>query len=367
MNIKQLNIDMRTAWHAAGYTGRGIIFALLDTGVVENDSLTGRVLLGTPDGNKDTEGHGKFVAGQLLEWCPDAEILSYRVLPNGKGKAEDIIAALEDVLRRAKADPDHRYIVNMSLSGGYNPRSEIVAQYEAVIDALVAIDVPVVVSAGNDGEEELNKFPSCFESPITISAIDENCKWADFSTWHNEVDFTAYGVNVKGLSLREGIPATKSGTSMSCPNVAGPIGLILCAWPDMTEPALYDLLVHLAIDLGVGGRDPRTGWGVVDMKTPATIGVVPEKEEPMLKNNEFDFVVDAKLKWARQPGKLDRLDTIVIHHSSSDGSTIYSIHNYHLSEGHAGVDYNYVITADGTTYLGRGLLYEGGACRQCEE
>ena len=37
MNIKQLNIDMRTAWHAAGYTGCGIIFALLDTGVVEND------------------------------------------------------------------------------------------------------------------------------------------------------------------------------------------------------------------------------------------------------------------------------------------------------------------------------------------
>lgn len=77
-------------------------------------------------------------------------------------------------------------------------------------------------------------------------------------------------------------------------------------------------------------------------------------------NNEFDFVVDAKLKWARTLSRLKKLDTIVIHHSASDGSTIKSIHNYHLSEGHAGCDYNYVITPDGVIYKGRGLIYEGG-------
>jgi uncharacterized protein YgiM (DUF1202 family) len=77
-------------------------------------------------------------------------------------------------------------------------------------------------------------------------------------------------------------------------------------------------------------------------------------------NNEFDFVTDVELKWARKLSKLKRLDTIVIHHSASDGSTIQSIHKYHLSEGHAGCDYNYVITADGVIYKGRGLIYEGG-------
>ena len=77
-------------------------------------------------------------------------------------------------------------------------------------------------------------------------------------------------------------------------------------------------------------------------------------------NNEFDFVVDTGLKWARQLTRLKKLDTIVIHHSASDGSTINSIHAYHKSEGHAGCDYNYVITPDGTVYKGRGLIYEGG-------
>ncbi len=77
-------------------------------------------------------------------------------------------------------------------------------------------------------------------------------------------------------------------------------------------------------------------------------------------NNDFDFVVDTGLKWARSLSRLKKLDTIVIHHSASDGSTIKSIHAHHQSEGHAGCDYNYVITADGIIYKGRGLIYEGG-------
>ena len=77
-------------------------------------------------------------------------------------------------------------------------------------------------------------------------------------------------------------------------------------------------------------------------------------------NNEFDFVTDVGLKWSRSLSKLKKLDTIVIHHSASDNSTIQSIHNYHQSEGHAGCDYNYVIARDGTIYKGRGLIYEGG-------
>ncbi len=77
-------------------------------------------------------------------------------------------------------------------------------------------------------------------------------------------------------------------------------------------------------------------------------------------NNEFDFVVDTNLKWAWRLTRLRRLDTIVIHHSASDHSTIASIHAYHKSEGHAGCDYNYVITPDGIIYKGRGLIYQGG-------
>lgn len=295
MNIKQLNISMRAAYHAAGHKGRGIIFAVFDTGVKPMAYLAGRVLPGTPDGAKDTEGHGTFVGGQLLEWCPEAQILSFRVLPNGSGPTEPIIEWLEKLLPIVLADPEHQYIVNMSLSGNNNPTGSMVARYRAAIDALVAANVPVFVAAGNDGQEALNKYPSCFQSPITVSAIDENCKRATFSTWHNEVDFTAWGTNVRGLSIRSGSGYTSmSGTSMACPNLAGAAGLIMCAYREragkrMTEPQLYEQLKLMAIDLGDGGRDPFFGWGVIDIKTPALLHQAappePEKEEPIVSTN----------------------------------------------------------------------------------
>ena len=100
---------------------------------------------------------------------------------------------------------------------------------------------------------------------------------------------------------------------------------------------------------------------VIPLKCSAVlVHGLTQEEEIRMTNNEFDFVVDADLKWARTLSKLKKLDTIVIHHSASDGSTIKSIHAHHLGEGHAGCDYNYVITADGTIYKGRGLIYEGG-------
>ena len=162
----------------------------------------------------------------------------------------------------------------------------------------------------------------------------------------------------------------KSGTSISIVQMWAKAGLLQSCYHDQTglwweDERLYAEMKARAVDLGDEGWDEETGWGVV-IGTP-TAYETPESntgnEETALSNminNEFDFVVDAGLAWAGTLSKLDRLDAIVIHHSASDGSTIQSIHKYHLSEGHKGCDYNYVIETDGTIYRGRGLLYEGG-------
>jgi len=39
---------------------------------------------------------------------------------------------------------------------------------------------------------------------------------------------------------------------------------------------------------------------------------------------------------------------------------VESIHNYHLSEGHKGIDYNICVIKNGDVVWGRGLEYEGG-------
>ncbi|MDL2259146.1 S8 family serine peptidase [Eubacteriales bacterium OttesenSCG-928-K08] len=266
MILSDLNTTMKEIFHRAGARGSGLVFAVLDTGVKPIGPLVGKVTGST----KDTDGHGTFVAGQLIEWCPDATIHSYRVLPDGTGRTEDIIWALHEVLLLQRIDRSKRYIVNMSLSGNYSPRAAIVDEYRQALEALAEIGVPVFVAAGNDGKEAISKYPSCFESPITVSAVDNAAKQADFSTFHNEVDFAEWGVDVPGLSINVGT-SRKSGTSFACPNVAGKAGLLLSAYHNSTgqqlpEPELYEMLKHSALDLGIAGKDKFYGWGWLDIR-----------------------------------------------------------------------------------------------------
>ena len=105
MNIKEMNTAMKATYHAAGCTGKNIVFAVLDTGVARVGKLRGRVI-----GDDDEKGHGTFTAAILLDWCPDALIWSYNCT-----YPDDITAALLDVIERAKAT-DRRVIVNASIS-----------------------------------------------------------------------------------------------------------------------------------------------------------------------------------------------------------------------------------------------------------
>jgi len=73
----------------------------------------------------------------------------------------------------------------------------------------------------------------------------------------------------------------------------------------------------------------------------------------------FDFVKDLGLVPARPYTKRTETNLIILHHFESDAS-VESVHAYHISRGHAGIDYNIVVRLDGTVVWGRGLLYQGG-------
>lgn len=249
MNLESLNAKMRETYHAAGIKGKGITFAVFDTGVNEYGLLKGH-LIGDGD---DVKGHGTWVAEQLLRYCPEAEIASFKIV-----WPSDVAEACEDVIERAKGG--ERVIVNMSMATD----ADWIKPY---VDAVVAAGVPFVCAAGNDGEERLDQFPSCFESPITVAALDQAGKKAYFSTWHDEVDFADYGVQVEGIGV-DGKKMVASGTSMATPQVAGKLGLLMCANPKMTEPEAYERFKSLAEDLNRQGRDPQTGFGFVALPTP---------------------------------------------------------------------------------------------------
>ena len=95
MSIQEKNAEMRRAYHDAGYTGKNVVFAVLDTGVNAVGPLRGKVT-----GDADGADHGTFTASVIHEYCPDAQIWAYRCdTPNA------MIEAMEDVL------PDMKVII----------------------------------------------------------------------------------------------------------------------------------------------------------------------------------------------------------------------------------------------------------------
>lgn len=274
MDLKTINHKMRTTYHDAGIRGKGITFAVFDTGVNEYGLLKGHL---TGDGD-DVKGHGTWVAEQLLRYCPEANIVSYKIK-----WPSDVAEACEDVIERKKGG--ERIIVNMSMA----TTAEWIKPY---VDAVVAAGVPFVCAAGNDGEERLDQFPSCFESPITVAALDKSGKKAYFSTWHDEVDFSDYGVNVEGIGI-DGQTMYASGTSMATPQVAGKIGLLMSANPKMTEPEVYEALKDAAEDLNKQGRDPLTGYGFIALPVPHK-----KEEEEVIKMRLLKLVPKPRMQGA---------------------------------------------------------------------
>lgn len=277
MNVTQQNTAMKEAYHARGIKGRGIVFAVIDTGV-----NGGR---GNIPGNAvekaelyphwDERGHGTMVASVLLDWCPDAKILSYNVF-DGMASLDRVTQCLEDVLARAKTDTSNQYVVNISASGSTSPMG--IQRLANAIQLLNVAGVPVVVAAGNDGKEDLGKYPSCLEPPICVAALANDGSKAGFSTYHNEVDFADIGVDVPAYGL-DGVLTKASGTSFACPTVAGKIGLLLCQ-ERVSEAKLYEKLKGMCIDLAGSGFDPYTGYGLVDLsKAEGTPKEEPKEEE----------------------------------------------------------------------------------------
>lgn len=161
------------------------VVAVLDTGtgihpwlddVVERDVRCGDLPIGLTDESPDVErrgvvnggltgsldieaGHGTFIAGLVHQRCPDARILSVRVVqPDGVVDEYDLVRALNMLwVRQALAlasDATDQLVDVVSLSLGYYHEQPTDADFDPVmrapLRALARLGVAVVMSAGND-------------------------------------------------------------------------------------------------------------------------------------------------------------------------------------------------------------------------
>jgi subtilisin family serine protease len=157
---------------------------------------------------------------------------------------------------------------------------------KTVVENTRAAGIVVVASAGNSGSacSSISSPPAIYEASLTVGATNSSDDIASFSS-RGLVDVDGSDrlkpdVSAPGVSVRSSVPGGgygfKSGTSMAGPHVAGEIGLLLSAFPDLKgQPNAIEMIVKLsAVPLtsgqdcgGVDGSEipnPVYGYGRID-------------------------------------------------------------------------------------------------------
>lgn len=276
------NLDLVNApevW-AQGFTGEGVVVAVVDTGVdythpdldaniwVNSGEVAGNGI--DDDGNGyiddvrgwdfanndntplDLNGHGTHVAGTIaaenngtgsIGVAYNARIMPVRVLDaDGGGTLSNVAAGI-----RYAANNGAR-VINLSLGGGYSDEVASAVQYAAERGAIV------VMASGNEFSASPG-FPANLATQwgIAVGAVNINSQLANFS---NDAGLLAVNyVVAPGVDIYSTLPTNgyenSSGTSMATPHVAGVVALMLSGRPTLTTEQAISALTNTATRTGI--------------------------------------------------------------------------------------------------------------------
>jgi subtilisin family serine protease len=294
-------IGALATWGSYAARGRGVVVAVLDTGVdLQHPDLAGKVVAtqvfgpdgaASPDAMSDNNGHGTHVCGILAggdasgKWigvAPEASLAVAKVA-NDSGLATDaaVLAAVSWALEQGAA------VINLSLSGNV-AGPETPAVYTSAFATCVRRGAAVVAAVGNRGAGTSGSPGDDFLT-LAVGAVDPEGNIAGFSGGLTQVVRTSMIFPAEALPLTYVKPelcapgvgvlsaapggewATLSGTSQASPHVAGGMAILLSATtighlPAIQRPRmLADLLLGTVDELGEGGQDNRYGYGRINM------------------------------------------------------------------------------------------------------
>jgi len=262
-----------------GYTGQGIVVAVVDTGVdythpdlAANIWVNSREIAGNgidDDGNGfiddirgwdfvnndnnplDRQGHGTHVAGTIAGGnngfgvtgvAYNARIMAVQVLGDtGSGS----YAGVANGIRYAANNGAH--VINLSLGGGYSAEIYSAIQYASNRGSIV------VMAAGNDGSPQPG-YPAfhATEFGLSVGAVDSNSRIASFSNRAGSNSamqhIVAPGVNIYSTTPNNTYRYL-NGTSMATPHVAGVVALMLSANRNLTPSQVRNIVTSSAIRL----------------------------------------------------------------------------------------------------------------------
>ncbi len=273
-------INAPEVW-AKGYTGQGVVVAVVDSGVdythpdLKNniwvntreiagngldddhngyiDDIVGWDYVDYDNSPLDGTGHGTHVAGTIAAELNTfgatgvaygAKVMPVRVLDaNGNGSyariAEGVYYAVDNGAN----------IINLSIGG-----TTYSAQLQAAIQYATDRGVLVISAAGNNGGVS-PLFPASLASQvgIAVGAVDLYNQMPSFSARSGATPVSyvvAPGVNIFSTTPNNTY-GFNTGTSMAVPHIAGVAALLLSAKPTLTPAQLTALLTNTANPTGI--------------------------------------------------------------------------------------------------------------------
>ncbi|AEV81404.1 peptidase S8 and S53 subtilisin kexin sedolisin [Actinoplanes sp. SE50] len=308
-------MHVNDAWKA-GYTGKGVDVALIDSGVATVPGLTSGNVVNGPDLSfesqyadvryRDTFGHGthmaSIIAGRdsagtpaqysastgFTGMAPDARIVSLKVAASdGSADVSQVIAAIGWVAQHAHDSGLNIRVLNLSY-GTDSTQSSVLDPLSYAVEQAWRRGIVVVVSAGNDGttREELADPAS---NPYVIAVGAEDPKntagaaddlipaFAQRGTGTRHVDVVAPGVHILGLRVPNSYvdqnnPAGRvgtrfirgSGTSQATAVVSGVAALLAQKYPAATPDQIKWLITAKANPFPLA-KSIWQGTGLVDV------------------------------------------------------------------------------------------------------
>ena len=207
----------------------------------------------------DDHGHGTHCAGVIAAGgnnglditgvCWNTKIMALKFLDStGNGSSDDAIKAIEYAV-----DNGADVLSNSWGGGGYSKA------LKDAIDYAHSQGVIVVAAAGNDSSQQI-QYPAGYNNVIAVAATDSNDEKASFSNYGNWVDIAGPGVDI--LSLRaegtsmgttyDSYTTIASGTSMTCPHVAGACALLISVNTPLTGDTARDVLMATVDPIAAG-------------------------------------------------------------------------------------------------------------------
>jgi subtilisin family serine protease len=320
--------------------------AVLDSGIdsghpdLQNQIVDGRSFVSSSSWETDTNGHGTFVAGEIAA-APN----------NGMGIAgvgfpvELLIAKIVRADGTISPDAEARAIhwavdrgarvINMSFGGVRDPHDRGLDTYSpleaAAVQYAVSKGVLVVAAVGNADSAPTEPwgyagYPAALPHVLGVSSLNRDGSVPTFSNRDSRyVDIAAPGEEIFStlpraltLSSRPGcFPQGYSdccpmefrrgdGTSFSAPQVSGAAAVLLATDPSLQSDQVSNILKRTAVDADRDtgcvrcetGRDPLTGWGLLDIGS-----AVKDLDDPLPEADRYeanDRLSTAASLWGRK-------------------------------------------------------------------